>query len=173
LFNLYFLDSHANVKSFGFFNSAGYDFIKPSQINWFKSTSSKVRAILRPYLPEASASSPVSSKEYLESELIPMEDYDERRSRRSGMSSHKKRQLDSSDGGADSIGVEFGMIPDDGSKITGSVDGYNEGYGELGVQEVKSAVNIPLATGPELNSPLMAKRSLLLPLDYESIEHLY
>jgi len=31
LFNMYFLDSHANAKSSNPFKKAGYDFLKPSQ----------------------------------------------------------------------------------------------------------------------------------------------
>ena len=47
LFNLYFLDSHANYKPF--FQEAQYDWIKESQISWFKAESRSVNPILRPY----------------------------------------------------------------------------------------------------------------------------
>ncbi|KAM0755762.1 hypothetical protein T439DRAFT_351508 [Meredithblackwellia eburnea MCA 4105] len=66
LFNLYFLDSHANLKSFNFWDK-GYDFIKPAQINWFKGKSSRVQPIKRPYSPPrgAKAAEPQAGEEEL------------------------------------------------------------------------------------------------------------
>lgn len=51
LFNLYFLDSHANVKKLTPWGGAGYDYLKPDQINWFRGRSSQMQPLLRPYTP--------------------------------------------------------------------------------------------------------------------------
>ena len=48
LFSLYFLDSHSSHKT-SLFSGYAYDWLKDSQISWFKSTSNAVKAILRPY----------------------------------------------------------------------------------------------------------------------------
>ncbi|KAI5480013.1 phosphatase dcr2 [Pseudohyphozyma bogoriensis] len=52
LFNLYFLDTHAIAKSLNPWEK-GYDWLKASQINWFKGQSSRVKSINRPYQPKA------------------------------------------------------------------------------------------------------------------------
>jgi len=53
LFNLYFLDSHAYVRStLKPWAKPTYDFIKPAQINWFKGKSSRVSTLNRPYSPK-------------------------------------------------------------------------------------------------------------------------
>ncbi|SCZ90451.1 BZ3500_MvSof-1268-A1-R1_Chr1-3g01997 [Microbotryum saponariae] len=51
LSTLYFLDSHANVKKTAPWSQAGYDFIKPDQINWFKGRSAQIHTLKRPYTP--------------------------------------------------------------------------------------------------------------------------
>jgi len=51
LFNLYFLDSHANAKKLTPWGDAGYDYLKPDQINWFRGRSSQMQPLLRPYTP--------------------------------------------------------------------------------------------------------------------------
>jgi len=50
LFTLYFLDSHAYASTLNPFTSE-YDFLKDSQITWFKNQSSTIQAIERPYSP--------------------------------------------------------------------------------------------------------------------------
>ncbi|BGP12751.1 Phosphatase dcr2 [Rhodosporidiobolus nylandii] len=58
LFNLYFLDSHAmEKKSLNPWKKPGYDWIKPSQINWFRGRSAQMHPFQRPYTPSASSSS--------------------------------------------------------------------------------------------------------------------
>lgn len=52
LFNLYFLDSHAFVRSLKPWAKPTYDFIKPAQINWFKGKSSRVSTLNRPWSPK-------------------------------------------------------------------------------------------------------------------------
>ena len=52
LFNLYFLDSHAFVRSLKPWAKPTYDFIKPAQINWFKGKSSRVSTLKRPWSPK-------------------------------------------------------------------------------------------------------------------------
>ncbi|GAA5870341.1 hypothetical protein JCM16303_001969 [Sporobolomyces ruberrimus] len=56
LFNMYFLDSHAKAKSLNPFGGAGYDFLKPSQINWFRGRSAQMKAIMRPFTPKSLSS---------------------------------------------------------------------------------------------------------------------
>ncbi|GAA5859682.1 hypothetical protein JCM1840_006407 [Sporobolomyces johnsonii] len=51
LFNMYFLDSHANAKSVNPWAKAGYDYLKPSQINWFRGRSAQMKTLMRPYTP--------------------------------------------------------------------------------------------------------------------------
>ncbi|GAA5949069.1 hypothetical protein JCM21900_004848 [Sporobolomyces salmonicolor] len=51
LFNMYFLDSHANAKSVNPWAKPGYDYLKPSQINWFRGRSAQIKTITRPYIP--------------------------------------------------------------------------------------------------------------------------
>ncbi|KDE09787.1 hypothetical protein MVLG_00186 [Microbotryum lychnidis-dioicae p1A1 Lamole] len=51
LSTLYFLDSHANVKKTAPWSQAGYDFIKPDQINWFRGRSAQIHTLKRPYTP--------------------------------------------------------------------------------------------------------------------------
>ncbi|GAA5834357.1 hypothetical protein JCM9279_004294 [Rhodotorula babjevae] len=51
LFNLYFLDSHANAKKLTPWGDAGYDYLKADQINWFRGRSSQMQPLLRPYTP--------------------------------------------------------------------------------------------------------------------------
>ncbi|GAA5994112.1 hypothetical protein JCM5350_008099 [Sporobolomyces pararoseus] len=62
LFNMYFLDSHAKAKSSNPFKDPGYDFLKPSQINWFRGRSAQMKPIMRPYTPPKSSSSAFSTK---------------------------------------------------------------------------------------------------------------
>ncbi|GAA6022722.1 hypothetical protein JCM11491_003744 [Sporobolomyces phaffii] len=57
LFNMYFLDSHAKATSKNPFKDPGYDFLKPSQINWFRGRSAQMKPIMRPYTPKTLASS--------------------------------------------------------------------------------------------------------------------
>ncbi|KPV78488.1 uncharacterized protein RHOBADRAFT_33185 [Rhodotorula graminis WP1] len=51
LFNLYFLDSHANAKKLTPWGNPGYDYLKADQINWFRGRSSQMQPLLRPYTP--------------------------------------------------------------------------------------------------------------------------
>lgn len=55
IFTLYFLDSHTYQKSLLPFLKADYDYIKPSQIEWFRQTSSRVEAIERPFQPDGAS----------------------------------------------------------------------------------------------------------------------
>ena len=50
LFTLYFLDSHAYASSLNPWNYE-YDYIKQSQIDWFKNESQAIRNIERPFVP--------------------------------------------------------------------------------------------------------------------------
>lgn len=50
LFTLYFLDSHAYATSWNMFKSS-YDWIKDSQINWFRQVSQSIKMIERPWSP--------------------------------------------------------------------------------------------------------------------------
>ncbi|CAK9785592.1 Metallo-dependent phosphatase [Cutaneotrichosporon oleaginosum] len=52
IFTLYFLDSGAYQKSVLPFVHAPYDYIRESQIEWFKQTSASVDAIERPFRPD-------------------------------------------------------------------------------------------------------------------------
>ncbi|GAA5913525.1 hypothetical protein JCM8208_000701 [Rhodotorula glutinis] len=62
LFNLYFLDSHANVKKLTPWGDAGYDYLKADQINWFRGRSSQMQPLLRPYTPPRKLTSPKKTK---------------------------------------------------------------------------------------------------------------
>ncbi|SCV68486.1 BQ2448_607 [Microbotryum intermedium] len=62
LSTLYFLDSHANVKKTTPWSQAGYDFIKPDQINWFRGRSAQIRTLKRPYTPSNIKAKPSGSK---------------------------------------------------------------------------------------------------------------
>jgi len=57
LLTLYFLDSGSYSKGFldwfGFFNPTEYDWIRPSQIDWFLQQSASHRAISRPFVPDS------------------------------------------------------------------------------------------------------------------------
>ncbi len=52
IFTLYFLDSHAYLKSLLPFVAADYDYIRESQIEWFRKVSGSVDAIERPFRPD-------------------------------------------------------------------------------------------------------------------------
>ncbi|GAA6058690.1 hypothetical protein JCM10212_003378 [Sporobolomyces blumeae] len=58
LFNMYFLDSHADAKSKLPWGSPGYDYLKPSQINWFRGRSAQMKTFMRPYTPKTSSRRP-------------------------------------------------------------------------------------------------------------------
>lgn len=50
IFTLYLLDSHAQAKSWNPLNK-DYDYLKQSQIDWFKEESAQIKKIQRPYTP--------------------------------------------------------------------------------------------------------------------------
>ncbi|KAJ9094706.1 hypothetical protein QFC21_005863 [Naganishia friedmannii] len=52
LFTLYFLDSHSHQPRKLPWQWPDYDYIKPSQIAWFKEESKAIRAIERPFTPD-------------------------------------------------------------------------------------------------------------------------
>ncbi|BGO96703.1 Phosphatase dcr2 [Rhodotorula toruloides] len=51
LFNMYFLDSHANVRNVNPWAKPSYDYLKPDQINWFRGRSAQMKTYTRPYAP--------------------------------------------------------------------------------------------------------------------------
>lgn len=52
LFTLYFLDAHARQKPRIFWEWPDYDYLKPSQIEWYLNTSASINAIERPFTPD-------------------------------------------------------------------------------------------------------------------------
>jgi hypothetical protein len=52
LFTLYFLDSHANQKRHLPWQNPDYDYLKQSQIDWFRNESAAIRPIERPFTPD-------------------------------------------------------------------------------------------------------------------------
>ncbi|KAJ9115838.1 hypothetical protein QFC22_004980 [Naganishia vaughanmartiniae] len=52
LFTLYFLDSHSHQPAKFPWQWPDYDYIKPSQIEWFKSESQAIRPVERPFTPD-------------------------------------------------------------------------------------------------------------------------
>ncbi|GAA6001894.1 hypothetical protein JCM10207_002368 [Rhodosporidiobolus poonsookiae] len=61
LFNLYFLDSHANEKKgLNPWKKPGYDYLKPNQINWFRGRSAQMHTYLRPYTPPRTLAAPAA-----------------------------------------------------------------------------------------------------------------
>lgn len=161
LFNLYFLDSHANAKKWGgYFSSAQYDWIKPSQINWYRSMSSKARPYLRPFTPTVSAISTTT----LKSSVLPIADYEELDRR-----SPQQSSASADDGDDDTeINTDYGMMPDDGSRITNTAAELEaeeerqtfdfEAFDAL--QEMEN-VKFVMPVGPTKLTPMMAKRVLL------------
>lgn len=55
IFTLYFLDSHDYQKRKLPWSKPEYDYIKPSQIDWFKNVSASVKPIERPFRPDGGA----------------------------------------------------------------------------------------------------------------------
>lgn len=52
LFTLYFLDSHAKQARRLPWKEADYDYLKPSQIDWFRNESAAIRPVERPFTPD-------------------------------------------------------------------------------------------------------------------------
>ncbi|WVF69590.1 hypothetical protein IAT40_004368 [Kwoniella sp. CBS 6097] len=52
IFTLYFLDSHANQKKTVPWRKADYDYIKASQLDWYRNVSSSIKPIARPFHPD-------------------------------------------------------------------------------------------------------------------------
>ncbi|EIW71023.1 hypothetical protein M231_07534 [Tremella mesenterica] len=52
IFTLYFLDSHAYQKVSLPWQKADYDYLKTSQIDWFRNVSSSIKPISRPFQPD-------------------------------------------------------------------------------------------------------------------------
>jgi hypothetical protein len=52
LFTLYFLDAHARQPRKYPWDFPDYDYLKPSQIDWFLNTSASIKPIERPFTPD-------------------------------------------------------------------------------------------------------------------------
>ncbi|TXT16081.1 hypothetical protein VHUM_00584 [Vanrija humicola] len=52
IFTLFFLDSHAYQKSLLPWQKVQYDYLKPSQIDWFVNVSTSIKPIERPFQPD-------------------------------------------------------------------------------------------------------------------------
>lgn len=179
LFNLYFLDSHAYAKSINpWTKKAAYDWLKPNQINWFRSQSSLIKPFTRPYEFNKTLFPP----EILYS--ITSHKGEKKPSTGSGgkgliggkrivgaeggaEGGNKKRDIPISENVIIPI-TEVTMIPDDGAQIDdfGSIDeeteGKGGGKGGIGVTGVKTSstktiTRPPLAEGPTKGKPLSAK----------------
>jgi len=85
LFTLYFLDSHSSHKN-TLFSDYTYDWIKQSQIDWFRTTSNSVKPLLRPYEGKADLSHEEGAFG------IPNDLFDDDRSSRRRARRSKKRQ---------------------------------------------------------------------------------
>ncbi|GAA5908254.1 uncharacterized protein JCM6883_004327 [Sporobolomyces salmoneus] len=181
LFNLYFLDSHAEAPSKIKipFVSPGYDYLKPNQINWFRGQSAQVKPIMRPYSPSTPSSAfstkkrpsrprpaATPSPEELDDDLVKRQVDEESWSEAAvdELSKLEEEMLENGSGGFSPV-----VEPDDGSNIVvnPSSSSYtedeelldeNENFTSL---ESQSSQYLPkpfvLPAGPTRSNPMEAK----------------